>query len=53
MYPLAYRIPRETREAVAPWGALPPAPLLQLMRTLKARFDPARACNPGVFVGGI
>jgi glycolate oxidase FAD binding subunit len=45
--------PRQTREAVAPWGPLPPAPLLTLMRNVKARFDPAHACNPGVFVGGI
>jgi glycolate oxidase FAD binding subunit len=45
--------PPQTRQAVDPWGALPPAPLLQLMRNVKARFDPARACNPGVFVGGI
>jgi glycolate oxidase FAD binding subunit len=35
------------------WGR-PPAPLtLDLMRRLKARFDPAHVCNPGVFVGGI
>ena len=45
--------PLEVREAVEPWGSLPPAPLLQLMRNVKARFDPAHACNPGVFVGGI
>jgi glycolate oxidase FAD binding subunit len=45
--------PRQTRQAVDPWGALPPAPLLQLMRNVKARFDPDHACNPGVFVGGI
>jgi FAD/FMN-containing dehydrogenase len=32
---------------------LPPAPLLALMRNVKRRFDPASACNPGVFVGGI
>jgi glycolate oxidase FAD binding subunit len=45
--------PLKTREAVAPWGPLPPAPLLALMRSIKRRFDPASACNPGVFVGGI
>jgi glycolate oxidase FAD binding subunit len=45
--------PGQTREAVDPWGPLPPAPLLQLMRNVKARFDPQHACNPGVFVGGI
>ena len=45
--------PAHTRETVAPWGPLPPAPLLTLMRNVKTRFDPANACNPGVFVGGI
>ena len=34
-----------------PWGAEPAA--VELMRHVKERFDPARACNPGVFVGGI
>ena len=29
------------------------AAALELMRRVKARFDPARTCNPGVFVGGI
>ncbi len=33
------------------WG--PPGGSLALMRAIKARFDPARTCNPGVFVGGI
>jgi glycolate oxidase FAD binding subunit len=45
--------PVHTREVVDPWGALPPAPVLALMRNVKTRFDPAHACNPGVFVGGI
>jgi glycolate oxidase FAD binding subunit len=36
-----------------PWGAPPPAPARELMERIKARFDPARICNPGVFVGGI
>ncbi|HEX4009093.1 MAG TPA: FAD-binding oxidoreductase [Solirubrobacteraceae bacterium] len=35
-----------------PWG-LVEGPALELMRRLKARFDPAGTCNPGLFVGGI
>jgi glycolate oxidase FAD binding subunit len=35
------------------WGAPPAAPARELMERIKARFDPARICNPGVFVGGI
>jgi glycolate oxidase FAD binding subunit len=34
-----------------PWGAEPAA--IDLMRRIKQRFDPAAACNPGVFAGGI
>ena len=34
------------------WGAQP-GPELELMRRVKARFDPAHTCNPGLFVGGI
>jgi glycolate oxidase FAD binding subunit len=58
------RLPEDTRttlldmppgaaDGVDPWGAPPEGPALALMRSVKARFDPARACNPGVFVGGI
>jgi FAD/FMN-containing dehydrogenase len=36
-----------------PWGRAPQPRTLELMRQLKARFDPAQICNPGVFVGGI
>jgi glycolate oxidase FAD binding subunit len=44
--------PVEFRRSADPWG--PAAePVLALMSRLKARFDPAYACNPGVFVGGI
>ena len=35
-----------------PWGTAQ-RPALELMRSVKARFDPARTCNPGLFVGGI
>jgi len=34
------------------WGAVAPA-ALELMRSVKGRFDPTRTCNPGLFVGGI
>jgi glycolate oxidase FAD binding subunit len=34
------------------WG-VSEGPTLELMRRVKERFDPAGACNPGVFVGGI
>ena len=45
--------PQPARESADPWGPLPPATALDLMRRVKTRFDPAYACNPGVFVGGI
>jgi glycolate oxidase FAD binding subunit len=35
-----------------PWGPTD-EPALVLMRAVKAAFDPAGVCNPGVFVGGI
>jgi glycolate oxidase FAD binding subunit len=44
--------PAEVRAAIDPWGEQD-GTALELMRRLKARFDPAGACNPGVFVGGI
>jgi len=40
------------RAAIDPWG-VQDGPALELMRRIKARFDPAGACNPGLFVGGI
>jgi glycolate oxidase FAD binding subunit len=45
-------VPAGARQALEPWNA-PEGPALELMRRIKMRFDPARACNPGVFVGGI
>jgi glycolate oxidase FAD binding subunit len=44
--------PREVREKVDPWGTSN-GPAMDLMRRVKAAFDPASVCNPGVFVGGI
>ena len=43
--------PEEVRRAVDPWG--PGGSALELMRRVRARFDPAGTLNPGVFVGGI
>jgi glycolate oxidase FAD binding subunit len=37
---------------LARWAAIE-EPAVELMRRVKERFDPAGACNPGVFVGGI
>lgn len=45
--------PRAIRNLVEPWGPEPGEPALELMRRVKERFDPAHACNPGVFVGRI
>jgi len=44
--------PEEVRRALDPWGG-PDGGTLELMRRVKARFDPTGACNPGVYVGGI
>lgn len=45
-------LPEANRERISPWEE-PPAPLGELMRSIKHRFDPAGICNPGVFVAGI
>ncbi len=45
-------VPAAARDRLEPWGAQEGA-ALELMRRIKMRFDPAGACNPGVFVGGI
>ena len=44
--------PAEVRQRVDVWG-MADGPEVELMRRVKARFDPAGVCNPGVFVGGI
>jgi glycolate oxidase FAD binding subunit len=44
--------PAELRAAIDPWG-VPDGPELGLARRVKERFDPARVCNPGIFIGGI
>jgi glycolate oxidase FAD binding subunit len=44
--------PEEVRAEVDPWDADHAQPL-ELMRRVKERFDPAGACNPGLYVGGI
>lgn len=44
--------PPAPRSAQEVWGARP-GPELELMRRVKARFDAAGTCNPGLFVGGI
>ncbi len=49
---VALDLPAGARGAVPPWN-VPEGPELELMRELKAEFDPAGICNPGVFVGSI
>ena len=49
---LALDLPATARGAVQAWN-MPEGPELELMRELKAEFDPAGVCNPGVFVGSI
>lgn len=44
--------PAALRAAVDPWGPVGRRQL-ELMHRVKERFDPARRCNPGLFVGGI
>ena len=44
--------PASCRAQNDPWGPAEPT-ALELMRSIKARFDPAGICNPGLFVGGI
>jgi glycolate oxidase FAD binding subunit len=44
--------PPALRSQHDPWGALE-RPALELMRSVKTRFDPTGTCNPGLFVDGI
>jgi glycolate oxidase FAD binding subunit len=44
--------PVEVREKVDVWG-ISEGREVELMRRVKANFDPAGVCNPGLFVGGI
>jgi glycolate oxidase FAD binding subunit len=44
--------PEDVRAAVDPWHA-DTAGALALQRRVKQQFDPAGACNPGLYVGGI
>jgi glycolate oxidase FAD binding subunit len=45
--------PASLRESIDPWGGEGDPVAVELMRRVKARFDPAGVCSPGVFVGGI
>jgi glycolate oxidase FAD binding subunit len=45
--------PSELSSRLDVWGASPGRDALELMKRVKARFDPGQACNPGLFVGGI
>jgi glycolate oxidase FAD binding subunit len=44
--------PEALRRTVEVWGVAP-GPELDLLRRVKARFDPRGVCNPGRFAGGI
>jgi glycolate oxidase FAD binding subunit len=44
--------PEAVRRGVDPWGPLDEG-VIQLMRRIKAEFDPRGTCSPGRFVGGI
>jgi glycolate oxidase FAD binding subunit len=45
--------PVSVRNRIDPWGPGTPQAATELMRRVKARFDPTRTCNPGLFVAGI
>ncbi len=50
--PLLLDAPADVRAEIDPWGRPSPSSI-ELMRRVKARFDPTGVCNPGVFAGGI
>lgn len=47
-YTVILNAPESLRDALDVWGYQPQT--LELMRSLKARWDPAGILNPGVFV---
>jgi glycolate oxidase FAD binding subunit len=51
-YVVVRRGPRDVRTALDPWGPIEPS-AFELMRRIKAEFDPAGVLNPGRFVGGL
>jgi glycolate oxidase FAD binding subunit len=46
------RAPAAAKAVIDPWGAVSPE-ALEIMRRLKAEFDPRGVLNPGRFVGGV
>jgi len=48
---ILWSAPAALKERLDPWG--PGAVPIELMRKLKAEFDPQRVLNPGRYVGGI
>ena len=44
--------PAAVRDRVDPWGGVDDA-AARLMRRVRERFDPVRACNPGVLAAGV
>jgi len=53
VYTLLDAPPESAAAEITRWGPAPAAPALELMRRVKARFDPTGTCNPGALVGGI
>jgi glycolate oxidase FAD binding subunit len=51
--PVVQDAPPSLHRRVDPWGPPQPAPIIDLMRRLKQRFDPTQTCNRGLFVDGL